>query len=326
MPIRLAKTLDLTAMLSRVLGLLEFSKTNGLHIFVDKGAEKIENPKNGNVFKVTGQRLKPVLENFPPEEERNPVVAEATLDFRNLNKRKLLTNFPTFLPQLFPSLVDLPSKFVFQAWLLILYTGLALRENILRVNGSDIRPCVDKTSLLRYGHGTYQSHLGDPEAEGCNCSFNGLSCKELQCFYKIDINGKGFVHILHSASLLCVCVCTWLGALCETLSSCMARRMDVVWGETAGVDGQLWLLAPILFILQGFEAYVEILLLKAALAGVVFEWQVVTCGVLLIVMAVGNFVNTVQTLVAKSRFKAKMKKTKSKLELNLGSHPIPYNL
>ncbi|CAL5379940.1 unnamed protein product [Camellia sinensis] len=95
-----------------------------------------------------------------------------------------------------------------------------------------------------------------------------------------------------------------------------ARRMDVVWGETAGVDGQLWLLAPILFILQGFEAYVGILLLKATLAGVVFEWQVVTCGVLLIVMAIGNFANTVQTLVAKSRFKAKMKKTKNKLELN----------
>ncbi|CAL5376018.1 unnamed protein product [Camellia sinensis] len=30
------------------------------------------------------------------------------------------------------------------------------------------------------------------------------------------------------------------------------RRMDVVWGETAGVDGQLWLLAPILFILQKY--------------------------------------------------------------------------
>lgn len=26
--------------------------------------------------------------------------------------------------------------------------------------------------------------------------------------------------------------------------------MDVVWGETAGVDGQLLLLCPILFILQ----------------------------------------------------------------------------
>lgn len=29
---------------------------------------------------------------------------------------------------------------IYQAWLLFLYTGLALRENILRVNGSDIRP------------------------------------------------------------------------------------------------------------------------------------------------------------------------------------------
>ncbi|CAL5376000.1 unnamed protein product [Camellia sinensis] len=199
---------------------------------------------------------------------------------------------------------------LYQAWLLILYTGLALRENILRVNGSDIRPWVDKTSLLRYGHGTYQSHLGDrkrtdcSQKQGCNCSFNGLSCKELQCFYKIDINGKGFVHILHSQVYFA----------CVSALGCVlfARRMDVVWGETAGVDGQLWLLAPILFILQGFEAYVGILLLKVALAGVVSEWQVVTCEVLLIVMAVGNFANTVQTLVAKSRFEAKMKKTKSR--------------
>ncbi|CAL5376022.1 unnamed protein product [Camellia sinensis] len=307
----IAKTLDLTAMLSRVLGLLEFSKTNGLHIFVDKGAEKIENPKNGNVFK---------------DDLLDPVVAEATLDFRNLNKRKLLTNFPTFLPQKFEKsfLSVFPALMSLGSFVQLFPSLVDLPKNILRVNGSDIRPCVDKTSLLRYGHGTYQSHLGDPEAEGCNCSFNGLSCKELQCFYKIDINGKGFVHILHSARFYFACVSALGWVL--FVKPCLARRMDVVWGETAGVDGQLWLLAPILFILQGFEAYVGILLLKAALAGVVFEWQVVTCGVLLIVMAVGNFANTVQTLVAKSRFKAKMKKTKSKLELNLGSHPIPYNL
>ncbi|PSS11894.1 Transmembrane protein [Actinidia chinensis var. chinensis] len=99
-----------------------------------------------------------------------------------------------------------------------------------------------------------------------------------------------------------------------------ARRMDVVWGETAGVEGQLWLLAPILFILQGFEAYVGLLLLKTAVVGGVPEWQVITCGILLIAMAVGNFANTVQTLMAKSRFKAKMKKNKSKVDLNLGSH------
>ncbi|KMZ70125.1 hypothetical protein ZOSMA_1G00960, partial [Zostera marina] len=95
-----------------------------------------------------------------------------------------------------------------------------------------------------------------------------------------------------------------------------ARRMDVVWGETAGVDGQLLLLCPILFILQGFEAYIGLLLLRTALNSAILQWQVVACGVLLVLMAVGNFINTVKTLMAKSRFKAKMKKSKSKSELH----------
>jgi hypothetical protein len=91
-----------------------------------------------------------------------------------------------------------------------------------------------------------------------------------------------------------------------------AKRMDVVWGETAGVEGQLLLLCPILFLLQGFEAYVGLLLLKTALASGIPEWQPIVCGMLLVVMAVGNFINTVQTLMTKSRFKKKMKRTKSK--------------
>lgn len=33
-------------------------------------------------------------------------------------------------------------------------------------------------------------------------------------------------------------------------------------------------------------------------------------------MAVGNFINTVQTLMAKSKFKAKMKRSKSKQDMD----------
>jgi len=88
--------------------------------------------------------------------------------------------------------------------------------------------------------------------------------------------------------------------------------MDVVAGETAGVEGQLLLLYPVLFILQGFEAYVGVLLLQTALHGLASEWQVLVCGILLVVMAVGNFVHTMETLVLKLRFKAKMKKAKSR--------------
>lgn len=38
--------------------------------------------------------------------------------------------------------------------------------------------------------------------------------------------------------------------------------MDVVWGETAGVEGQLWLLAPILFILQVIQTVHVLFLLN----------------------------------------------------------------
>ncbi|XP_015898661.3 uncharacterized protein LOC107432103 [Ziziphus jujuba] len=37
----------------------------------------------------------------------DPVVAEATLDFLNVNKKKLITSFPTLLPQFFPLLLKL---------------------------------------------------------------------------------------------------------------------------------------------------------------------------------------------------------------------------
>ncbi|TYI14614.1 hypothetical protein ES332_A08G133200v1 [Gossypium tomentosum] len=43
---------------------------------------------------------------------------------------------------------------------------------------------------------------------------------------------------------------------------------------------------------------------------------VICCGILLVLMVVGNFINTIQTPVTKSRFKAKMKRSKSKPELD----------
>eukprot|EP00246_Nothoceros_aenigmaticus_P014079 TRINITY_DN5184_c0_g3_i3.p1 TRINITY_DN5184_c0_g3~~TRINITY_DN5184_c0_g3_i3.p1 ORF type:complete len:157 (-),score=18.13 TRINITY_DN5184_c0_g3_i3:535-1005(-) len=87
-----------------------------------------------------------------------------------------------------------------------------------------------------------------------------------------------------------------------------AGRMDVVWGETAGVKGQIWLLYPVLFVLQAFQFAIGLLLLRTALYEEDSEWQIVACGLLLITMAFGNFSNTVTTLIAKSRMKAKMKR------------------
>uniref|UniRef100_A0A5B7AYX6 Transmembrane protein 120 n=1 Tax=Davidia involucrata TaxID=16924 RepID=A0A5B7AYX6_DAVIN len=195
---------------------------------------------------------------------------------------------------------------LYQAWLLLLYTGLALRENILRVNGSDIRPwwichhyCAMTMALISL---TWEIER-QPD---CARKQRGI-----QLFLQWAIM-QGVAMLLQNRYQR--------QRLYTRIAMGKARRMDVVWGETAGVEGQIWLLCPILFILQVFEAYVGILLLKTALAGVTSEWQVVTCGILLLIMAGGNFANTVQTLMSKSRFKAKMKRSKSKHELNQGSH------
>ncbi|KAK4436158.1 Transmembrane protein [Sesamum alatum] len=191
---------------------------------------------------------------------------------------------------------------LYQAWLLYLYTGLALRENILRVNGSDIRPwwikhhyCAMAMALISL---TWEIERGP----GCAQKQRGV-----ELFLRWAIM-QGVAMLLQNRYQR--------QRLYTRIALGKARRMDVVWGETAGVQGQLLLLCPILFILQGFEAYVGVLLLKTALAGFSSDWQVITCGLLLIIMAVGNFANTVQTLMTKSRVKAKIRKGKSRQELN----------
>eukprot|EP00268_Persea_americana_P003906 TRINITY_DN1119_c0_g1_i2.p1 TRINITY_DN1119_c0_g1~~TRINITY_DN1119_c0_g1_i2.p1 ORF type:complete len:374 (-),score=57.01 TRINITY_DN1119_c0_g1_i2:688-1809(-) len=196
---------------------------------------------------------------------------------------------------------------LYQAWLLFLYTSLALRENILRVNGSDIRPwwiyhhyCAMLMALVSL---TWEIK-GEP-----NCAHKQ---KGVQLFLAWAMM-QGVAMLLQNRYQR--------QRLYTRIALGKAKRMDVVWGETAGVEGQLWLLYPILFILQGFEAYIGLSLLKTALVGVVSEWQVIVCGMLLVVMAAGNFINTVRTLMVKLRFKAKMKRSKSRQELDQGLPP-----
>ncbi|KAG6400747.1 hypothetical protein SASPL_137589 [Salvia splendens] len=197
---------------------------------------------------------------------------------------------------------------LYQAWLLYLYTGLALRENILRVNGSDIRPWWIKHHYFAMAMALIS--LTWEIDQGPDCAKRQIG---VQLFLKWAIM-QGVAMILQNRYQR--------QRLYTRIALGKARRMDIVWGETAGVEGQLLLLCPILFVLQGFEAYVGVLLLNTALNGSNSDWQVITCGVLLIVMAVGNFSNTVQTLITKSKVKAKIKRGKSRLELHQLNHGL----
>ncbi|KAJ1277475.1 hypothetical protein BS78_04G006600 [Paspalum vaginatum] len=187
---------------------------------------------------------------------------------------------------------------IYQAWLLFLYASFALRENVLIENGSDIRPWWIYHHYLAMVMALISLTWEIKGQPDCSSKQRGV-----QLFLRWAIMQGIAMHLQNRYQRQRLRTRIALGK---------AKRMDVVAGETAGVEGQLLLLYPVLFILQGFEAYVGVLLLQTALHGLASEWQVVVCGILLVVMAVGNFVNTVETLVLKLRFKAKMKRAKSK--------------
>jgi len=133
---------------------------------------------------------------------------------------------------------------LYEAWLLFLYAGLAMRENILRANGSDIRPwwlyhhyCAMAMALVSL---TWEIK-GQP-----NCV---QKQRGVHLFLQWAMM-QGVAMLLQNRYQR--------QRLYTRIALGKAKRMDVVWGETAGVDGQLWLLCPILFILQvSFFLYID---------------------------------------------------------------------
>ncbi|MCO5579849.1 hypothetical protein L7F22_033711 [Adiantum nelumboides] len=182
----------------------------------------------------------------------------------------------------------------YQAWLLFFYTSLALRENILRINGSDIRPwwvyhhyCAMLMAVV--------SLTWDFKAEPPYCGHKQHGVR----FFLVWAVVQGVAMLLQNRYQR--------QRLYTRIALGKAGRMDVVWGETAGVVGQLWLLYPLLFVLQFLQGYLGFLLLLTAFRKDDCEWQVISSGILLLIMALGNFANTIQTLFAKRRIKLRMK-------------------
>nr|CAB3480008.1 unnamed protein product [Digitaria exilis] len=207
---------------------------------------------------------------------------------------------------------------LYQSWLLFLYTTLALRENILRVNGSDIRPwwilhhyCAMLMALISL---TWEIK-GQSQPD---CARKQVCSLVLRSFAHviIDISVKDYI-----LGLLWGRLKEWMlygerqlvskvNCCCCVLSFFCCRFGFFLW-----LHGETWQHKVV------FEGYVGFLLLRTAHTGVIPEWQVVVCGILLIAMAIGNFANTVDTLMVKSRFKAKMKKSRGKRDLDTCPSP-----
>lgn len=179
----------------------------------------------------------------------------------------------------------------YQAWLLFFYTSLAFRENILRINGSNIRP------WWVYHH--YCAMLMAVVA--LTWDIRGPECEQKQCgvlFFLVWAVMQGVAMLLQNRYQR--------QRLYTRIALGKAGRMDVVWGETSGVRGQLRLLYPLLFLLQVAQCCLGILLLYTAFTNS-SEWQVLGCGILLLIMGAGNFWNTMETVYAKKRVKSRMK-------------------
>lgn len=93
----------------------------------------------------------------------------------------------TCLREIFIYNLLLLSMILCQAWLLFLYTGLALRENILRVNGSDIRPWYSLQTLFNRGFLKVYINFSDPYETIMDSSYlmgnrSLILCSVLCCF------------------------------------------------------------------------------------------------------------------------------------------------
>lgn len=172
-------------------------------------------------------------------------------------------------------------------WLLYYYVSLALRENILRVNGSNIRDwwifhhyisiAISITALTWPRTPTFFS---------------------FRSFFLIYASFQGAVQVLQNAYQE--------KRLYATRALGRAGQLDVAESETAAVTSVSWhlrFLLPLLFIVQGTQAVSGFHMLKMFFMNINHEWQMPVVGSFLILLAGGNLITTVLTVVNKNRKK-----------------------
>lgn len=183
---------------------------------------------------------------------------------------------------------------VYWAWLLYFYAALALRENILRSNGSSIQPW--------WIHHHYFSIALSLVTLTVN-----TNCELMRAFvprYLVFVLLQGFMLMFQN---------TYQRKRMYTrIALGRNSAMDVVSGEASGgVSATLKVLYPMLFVLQSFQLFNGITLLVAAGRWVQehgsVEWQVPAAALLFILMAVGNSTATFHNFQKRQAIKREAK-------------------
>eukprot|EP00899_Mesostigma_viride_P009006 jgi/Mesvir1/18106/Mv09403-RA.1 len=171
---------------------------------------------------------------------------------------------------------------LYQCWLLYFYTSLAIRENILINNGSNIRKwwivhhyCSIATALV----------VLTVQIDGDNCE------------HKQRLVRRFLYWTLMQAVVMLFQNRYQRRRMYTRIALGKASSMDVVGGESSSMSAELWLLYPLLFAMQGTQVILGIDVVRFITD--VNYWQLALVGLLFLVMAVCNIWTTATTLAHK---------------------------
>lgn len=198
-------------------------------------------------------------------------------------------------------------------FMLIFFTGLALRESVLKVNGSRIRSWWIEHHYWSIATCAILLLLPVDSASVQFCVNKFLWWAWWQSLIMILQNRYQRSRLVTRIALG------------------KAMAMDVVSGESSGNFGQLVLLYPLLFWLQALQANIGFMMVRrgwgAASAAPSEGWLdlekhesdlrgsrgVLLVGVLMLIMAICNFRNTVATILQKRKVKTTMRRVASQM-------------
>ncbi|CAG9461703.1 unnamed protein product [Pedinophyceae sp. YPF-701] len=209
----------------------------------------------------------------------------------------------TGLPSFTPVVMTLTQ--IFEVWLAFFYTAIAARENVLVVNGSHIRPWW----ILHHYISLFAVIviITLPIDSTATVSFTGP--------FLLLMLIQGLVMMMQNRYQR--------KRMYARVAVGKSGAMDVVSGESSGAAGQLLLLYPLLFAFQGFEAFVGALVVRGnyhALLNINGYLEITAdsadlrgcrsltiVGVIVVILALGNFHSTVRTILGKRTFARKAK-------------------
>jgi len=175
-----------------------------------------------------------------------------------------------------------------QIWLLYYYTTLALRENILKVNGSNIKAWW----IMHH----YLSITG---------SFTMLLWPSTSSTFKVIL--PLFTYFSGAQGLVQILINRYQqGQLYKLVAMGKASMMDVAgeaegWINDPGWTPSAMFLLPFLLLVQSFQLFISFKLFSVTVSSTYYykEWQCVIIATVFLALGTGNLVTTISTYLQK---------------------------